>query len=114
MKKEMKEKWLQALRSGEYTQGSGLLRTADDKFCCLGVLCDLVTKEDSRATWTKQTISNVFEYNTEVCSREMLMPPVSLCKAVGIDDDMPPHGTLNPTHPFSVLAKLNDDGRNTF
>lgn len=33
-----------ALRSGEYAQGSGFLRTRDNKFCCLGVLCDLLAK----------------------------------------------------------------------
>lgn len=40
MKEEVKEKWLHALRSGNYKQGVGRLRT-DDEFCCLGVLCDL-------------------------------------------------------------------------
>ena len=39
--KENRKKWVEALRSGEYRQGSGSLRTYDDKFCCLGVLADL-------------------------------------------------------------------------
>lgn len=34
---EQKEKWLTALRSGEYQQGSNKLRTDDGKYCCLGV-----------------------------------------------------------------------------
>lgn len=46
MKQEVKEKWLTALRSGEYTQGKGRLRSLDDKFCCLGVLCDLAVKNE--------------------------------------------------------------------
>lgn len=33
--------WVAALRSGKYQQGLGCLRSLDDKFCCLGVLCDL-------------------------------------------------------------------------
>jgi hypothetical protein len=37
---ELKEKWLKALRSGQYRQGTGRLRTADDCYCALGVLCD--------------------------------------------------------------------------
>ena len=44
MNKELKEKWLTALRSGEYAQGNGALRKpgdAKDSFCCLGVLCDI-------------------------------------------------------------------------
>jgi len=40
----VKHKWLEALRSGEYEQTRGKLK--DDKgFCCLGVLCDLHSKE---------------------------------------------------------------------
>lgn len=30
-------KWLEALESGEYKQGEGLLRSHDDRYCCLGV-----------------------------------------------------------------------------
>ena len=32
------DKWISALRSGEYRQGRGALRSKDDRFCCLGVL----------------------------------------------------------------------------
>jgi hypothetical protein len=35
-----KEEWIEALRSGNYEQTQGALRK-DDKFCCLGVLCDI-------------------------------------------------------------------------
>lgn len=48
MNKEVKEKWLAALRSGSYKQGRGVLREQcqdGDKFCCLGVLCDIVAPE---------------------------------------------------------------------
>lgn len=48
MKKEVKKKWLKALRSGEYDQCKRQLldRTAKgDQFCCLGVLCNLYAKE---------------------------------------------------------------------
>lgn len=44
MKVEVKEKWLAALRSGEYKQGTGCLRR-ENEYCCLGVLCDLHAKE---------------------------------------------------------------------
>lgn len=40
MNKEIKQKWVEALRSGEYKQGKGTLRT-NNLFCCLGVLCDI-------------------------------------------------------------------------
>ena len=48
MKPGLKAKWISALRSGDYVQGTGMLRQdVEDKdkphaFCCLGVLCDLM------------------------------------------------------------------------
>lgn len=44
LKPEVKTEWLNALRSGEYEQGTGFL-SKDGKFCCLGVLCDIATKQ---------------------------------------------------------------------
>jgi hypothetical protein len=35
------KKWIEALRSGQYKQGNGLLRSEENQFCCLGVLCDV-------------------------------------------------------------------------
>ena len=45
MRADVKAGWVAALRSGEYLQGKGALRATcpeQDKFCCLGVLCDVV------------------------------------------------------------------------
>jgi hypothetical protein len=43
---QIKKAWLNALRSGQYKQGQMYLRRrahgAKDRYCCLGVLCDLV------------------------------------------------------------------------
>lgn len=44
MNKEIKARWVDALRSGDYKQGTGALRSKDDEFCCLGVLMDLAVK----------------------------------------------------------------------
>jgi hypothetical protein len=46
LSQEQFTKWLIALRSGEYTQGTLLLRTEDKEIgtrshCCLGVLCEV-------------------------------------------------------------------------
>src|SRR5574337_1125403 len=41
MKKKIAEKWASALRSGAYKQGKNRLRSSSDKFCVLGVLCNL-------------------------------------------------------------------------
>jgi hypothetical protein len=42
MKKKIAMRWVAALRSGKYRQGSGRLLLEDGSRCCLGVLCDLV------------------------------------------------------------------------
>jgi hypothetical protein len=44
MKTQIKQQWLSALRSGQYTQTRWNLQT-EQGFCCLGVLCDLYSKE---------------------------------------------------------------------
>jgi|LakMenE01Jun11ns_1017448.scaffolds.fasta_scaffold9843616_2 hypothetical protein len=45
MEKALKEKWLEALRSGQYKQTIGVLKmqseNGDCRYCCLGVLCDV-------------------------------------------------------------------------
>jgi hypothetical protein len=45
MKKELKDRWVAALRSGEYRQGVNALKyspeNAQPKYCCLGVLAEL-------------------------------------------------------------------------
>lgn len=48
MKADIKKRWAAALRSGEYKQGTGKLRK-ENKFCCLGVLCDIYDKERWKA-----------------------------------------------------------------
>lgn len=43
MKKEVVQKWVEALESGEYAQGTGHLNK-NNTFCCLGVLCEIAAK----------------------------------------------------------------------
>src|SRR3990167_9242979 len=49
MKKSYAMKWIAALRSGKYKQGKGALHQVDrsryHKYCCLGVLCEVVGVE---------------------------------------------------------------------
>lgn len=48
MKQDVKDTWVAALRSGEYTQGVGFLHqvtSRGNERCCLGVLCDLAVKD---------------------------------------------------------------------
>ena len=38
---ENMRKWVAALRSGDYKQGRGDLHIPDDRYCCLGVACEI-------------------------------------------------------------------------
>lgn len=49
MKAELKQRWLNALRSGNYQQGSGYLNR-QERYCCLGVLCDVYSYKKVQAT----------------------------------------------------------------
>lgn len=40
MKADLKEKWVAALRSGNYKQGKNVLKR-NGAYCCLGVLCEV-------------------------------------------------------------------------
>lgn len=69
MNKEIKAKWLAALRSGDYMQYRGQLRhtaygeTGELKYCCLGVLCDVYN--------SKQWEGNIYESATCTLSTHM-------------------------------------------
>jgi hypothetical protein len=44
MKQEWKEKWVAALRSGEYKRSYGCLKRGEEGYCCLGVLNTILPK----------------------------------------------------------------------
>lgn len=58
MNKELRDKWVVALRSGKYQQGTGYLRKGHG-YCCLGVLCDVVDP----TRWEGATTVGYFYYN---------------------------------------------------
>jgi hypothetical protein len=45
VKPEIKSRWLDALRSGDFAQTTASLRTHDNRYCCLGVLCELALRD---------------------------------------------------------------------
>ena len=50
MNKQIKNRWVKALRSGKYRQAHGMLYSAGSKgYCCLGVLC--AVQGDDPAEW---------------------------------------------------------------
>lgn len=54
--------WIDALRSGEYEQGTDMLKNGKtDCFCCLGVLADLEVKKGT-ATWEPDSLGASYDY----------------------------------------------------
>jgi hypothetical protein len=90
MKAELKQKWIEALRSGKYQQAAGQLRNARNEFCGLGVLCDLVAP----AEW-QPFVSGVYQMR----GWGRYMPP-----SVGEQTGLPDSLTVEPMW-------MNDRGR---
>lgn len=72
MEPELKKLWVDALESGEYTQGTGMLKYSYDgdneSYCCLGVLCDVLSKLEGEQHGTWDDRSNFVtgsRYNAE-------------------------------------------------
>jgi hypothetical protein len=105
MNQEVKQKWLEALRSGTYKQGIRLLRSTTNEYCCLGVLCDLHAKETNTLWCTSETRDNARTYLDEA-----LVLPTPVKQWAGLISDNP----LAMAGPKKIskrtLASLNDCG----
>lgn len=55
--------WVDALESGQYKQGSQLLRF-NDEYCCLGVACEVAIKHGVTID-TYQDSEGIFNYNED-------------------------------------------------
>lgn len=101
MNKEFKAKWLKALRSREYKQAVGRLRT-DSGYCCLGVACDI----SNLGMWLKG--EGEFIYITLSNNNGLHLPP-EVQKAMGIKNGIP-FIDFQDTAGRVFLSDLNDDG----
>lgn len=111
MNNEIKQRWLSALRSGEYEQAKGALRRAKGGFCCLGVLCDLWLKEKGQE-WQTEGFDPVdqvyFDLECPTCEGTGDLLPIEVQEWAGLSEMNP---TL-PAHKYSQqsIAGLNDSG----
>jgi hypothetical protein len=109
MDKKIKEKWVQALRSGKYKQTKGALRRAGVKaptdiangygngYCCLGVLCKVVSPKTSwKADSSNPTIRSFLGDNA--------LPPEPVMDKVNLESP-----TENDI--FFGLPSMNDSGK---
>lgn len=80
MDADIKTKWVEALRSGDYTQGKSVLQNCNGDNCCLGVLARVNGAP-------METINNYNEFSIPVGSEIMgftSMVPAGYC---GLSDD---------------------------
>lgn len=67
MKQNIMKKWVKALRSGKFKQGTGTLKQYNSKgqvkYCCLGVLCELYN-EDMKKKKKKTLPETTKDYNS--------------------------------------------------
>ena len=95
MRADVKEKWIEALRSGLYHQAVGALKQ-DDGLCCLGVLCEVVGLPTRRG------------FREELF--EFLFPADDGGEALAAYD-LPPGGFQGLSYnQMSELSELNDTG----
>lgn len=111
MKPEVAKIWVDALRSGEYTQAAGVLKLARSypavgyHHCCLGVLCELYDQNHEEKL--EQQTSDIYSEETTVYfNGEHEILPVIVADWAGLGSRK---GT--PTnHMFPSLVDLNDNG----
>lgn len=56
--REFGEKWVEALRSGEYQQGSSCLKDSRNNYCCLGVACVVAGIDPPAKDWILPEFAN--------------------------------------------------------
>lgn len=109
MNDDVKEKWVKALRSGEYEAGRQALRTNSERYCCLGVLCDLATQEFEGAEWEPNTTRYVFVHGDSADEGYL---PETTQEWAGIDAEG--SGISVEGQPYTTLADLNDGAGYSF
>jgi hypothetical protein len=116
---EVKELWLNALRSGEYAQGKGRLERINDEgvseYCCLGVLCDLAAKAGITQRFDPPAETRVAYYGFNYDN----FPPIMVWEGwAGLPRDNPMVTVPDPNNPelsrVYSLAELNDEQGYTF
>jgi hypothetical protein len=106
MREDIKERWIDALISGEYRQGTGQLKDESGNYCCLGVLCDIV-KEEVGGEWVKPVdFLDVTTFRVGESSDAAVLP-TAVWQYVGFQHSNP---DLRIGEKTPSLAALNDNG----
>lgn len=102
MNSAVKEKWLEALRSGEYKQTKSRLKN-ENSYCCLGVLSDLFIKETKTGEWDND---DSFVMNNECKNINLHYKVVEWAELLNSNPDC-----KTKEGESSSLAEENDSGK---
>lgn len=64
--KENIQKWVEALESGKYKQGTSRLRRIDNSYCCLGVACQVALENGLEIDLRKDV--DDYSYDRDSCT----------------------------------------------
>lgn len=111
LKPEVKAAWVKELKSGRYTQGFGWLRDNQDKYCCLGVRCELGVKagviQNDGLYIHAYLYGNPEGDSPDEANFQDTMPPAAERKWAWVDYEKFP----DDVHAAEVrLAEMNDNG----
>lgn len=104
MNEDVKNEWVDALLYGGYEQGTNILRASNDKFCCLGVLCDLAVRHGV----LPQPMHNGFYWSYGEGESGVL--PVAVQVWAGLDHWDPPITFTKDNETYKTLSAANDYG----
>jgi hypothetical protein len=116
MNPEIKKRWVEALRSGKYKQGTAVLHdVTSDTYCCLGVLCDIAMQDGivtgeppsgfARYAFMYRSVDDPDDVNAT-------SPPASVVAWAGLPVFDPT--VVDGDDPDSSLMTMNDADRRTF
>lgn len=104
MKKEIKKKWVDALRSGKYRKTLGQLRSDRNCFCALGVLQDLYMKDNHTINWDTPDECGIIPFYSDD-----EFPISAVGDWAGIEDFR--EGLIEVDGKMCLISQLNDDGK---
>jgi hypothetical protein len=110
MNQEIKQKWIEALRSGSYSQTKQQLKK-ENSFCCLGVLCDLYLKENNQDWVTQGNDTGAIVHDEEeYCMPliEVTVLPEKVYTWAGLDEENP---EVEYAEQIMPISDVNDLGR---
>jgi hypothetical protein len=114
MKPGIKARWIERLRSGKYKQGIETLHNPkNDRFCCLGVLCEMAVEDG--------IIKKRISAGRTVYGEQLSLLPTSVMRWAGVDGpyadvilDEADQRRLGVDRAVVDLAFLNDSPRKRF